>query len=129
MVYKLNHSVAPAMARSTVQTLDSLGKQTFFRLFFHAAENTCTLLGTRNQAGRHFVPSDGPTRDCEIRLAPHCFSFLKWQIGHKPFLFLPFILTYTYFPFYIIQQNAQAAGNSLKVSAIHQDSRNKRWNS
>ena len=35
------------------------------------------LQGTRCQAGRHFVPSNGPISNCEMRLAPDCFSFLK----------------------------------------------------
>ena len=33
------------------------------------------LLRTRREAGRHFVPSNGPTSDCEMRRTPDCFSF------------------------------------------------------
>ena len=31
------------------------------------------FLESRRQAGRHFVPSNGPTSDCEMRFAPDCF--------------------------------------------------------
>ena len=34
------------------------------------------LLGMR-QAGSHFVPSNGPTSDCEMRLTPDCFSLAR----------------------------------------------------
>ena len=35
-----------------------------------------SLLGMHRQAGCHFVPSNSPTSDCKMRLAPVCFSFL-----------------------------------------------------
>ena len=28
-----------------------------------------------------FAPSNGPTSDCEMRLVPNCFSFLRWRIA------------------------------------------------
>ena len=44
------------------------------------------ILGTCRQAGHHFVPSNGPTSDCEVRLAPYCFPFLKWPIDSVAFI-------------------------------------------
>ena len=36
------------------------------------------LLGTKWRPAWRRVPSNCPTSDCEMRLAPDCFSFLKW---------------------------------------------------
>ena len=38
------------------------------------------LLGTCHQAGRNFIPSNGPRSDCEMQLAPDYFSFLKSSV-------------------------------------------------
>ena len=34
----------------------------------------------RRHAGCHFVPSNGATSDCKMRLTQDCFLFLKWWI-------------------------------------------------
>ena len=34
------------------------------------------LLETRRQAGHHFVPGNGPTSNCEMRLAPDGFLLI-----------------------------------------------------
>ena len=52
------------------------------------------LLGRKWKPAWQRVPSNGPTSDCEMQLAPNCLSFLKWWMYDMHIILAMFFLPY-----------------------------------